>query len=186
MAYTHYFWNLKTVKPQNCLMPGLIFTMTFYKISSLEKRLRALFLGARHHTQHTHLSCQTASQSLLSAAPDQHHSAYLHSLSHTMTGGTICHFSSCFLCISPVRLKHACRVTGASFWTLHGPHQDKEHFQPRVNLLYYFFWPLFPRLWPPLGFVPKDTFFSERCRQQCLVFPFLCRSGSGLEMIRGD
>lgn len=50
MAYTHCFWNLRTVRPQNCLMPGLIFAMTFSKRSSLEKRLRTLFLGASHDT----------------------------------------------------------------------------------------------------------------------------------------
>lgn len=83
-------------------------------------------------------SFQTASQSLLFAAPEQHHSAFLHSLSHTMTGGAICHFSSCFLCTSPVRLKRAWRVTEASFWALGGPHQDKE---AGLNLLYYFFLP---------------------------------------------
>lgn len=56
MAYTRYFWNLRTARPQNWLMPGLMFAMTFCKRSPLGKRLRALFLGVSHHKQHPCLS----------------------------------------------------------------------------------------------------------------------------------
>lgn len=64
-----------------------------------------------------------------------------------------------------------------------GRHQDKEHFQARLTYFNYFCWLLFPRLWPPLGFAPKDTFSQEGEDSNLFIFPFYVRVAQGLKLL---